>query len=95
MQAALAATMPPSVTWTRPAGGFFCWATLPPEIDATEMAPEAMARGVAYVPGASFFPDGEGRNTLRLAFCKVRDDRIDEGVARLGELVASRIRASA
>ena len=95
MQAALTASMPPSVSWTRPGGGFFCWVTLPGVIDATELAAEAMARGVAYVPGASFFPDGQGRNTLRLAFCKVRDDRIDEGVARLAELVTSRLPASA
>jgi 2-aminoadipate transaminase len=91
MQAALAACMPEGVAWTRPAGGFFCWATLPAAIDATTLAPEAMERGVAYVPGAPFFPDGSGRNTIRLAFCKVPDDRIDDGVARLGELIASKL----
>jgi 2-aminoadipate transaminase len=95
MQAALAASMPSGVSWTRPTGGFFCWATLPSGLDATELAPEASARGVAYVPGSSFFPDGSGRNTVRLAFSKVRDELIDEGVARLGELVTSRTRASA
>jgi 2-aminoadipate transaminase len=92
MQAALAASMPPEVSWTRPSGGFFCWATLPPWMDATELAPEASARGVAYVPGSSFFPDGTGRNTIRLAFSKVRDDLIDEGVERLAELVTARLR---
>jgi len=91
MQGALTACMPAGVAWTRPAGGFFSWATLPPQIDATALAPEAMERGVAYVPGAPFFPDGSGRNTMRLAFCKVRDDRIDDGIARLGALIASKL----
>jgi 2-aminoadipate transaminase len=47
-----------------------------------------MARGVAYVPGVPFFPDGRGRNNIRLAFSRVDDDRIDEGARRLGALVA-------
>jgi DNA-binding transcriptional MocR family regulator len=28
---------------------------------------------------------------MRLAFCKVRDDHIDEGVARLAALIASKL----
>lgn len=94
MLAALEAGMPPGVEWTRPGGGFFCWVTLPPALDATELAAEALAGGVAYVPGASFFPDGGGNNALRLAFCKTPDELIDQGVQRLGELFAGRLRRS-
>jgi 2-aminoadipate transaminase len=52
------------------------------------MLPEAVARGVAYVPGTAFFPDGSGRDRLRLAFCYPPEDAIEEGVRRLGELLA-------
>jgi len=83
---ALESHMPAEVEWTWPGGGFFCWLTLPESVDAAALAPRAMSRGVAYVPGGSFFPDGSGRNTVRLAFCKVPDDLIDVGVRTLGAL---------
>ena len=91
MLGALERHMPPGVTWTRPGGGFFCWLTLPELLDASELAPRALDHGVAYVPGSAFFADRGGRGTLRLAFCKVPDDRIDEGVRRLAQLFAERL----
>ena len=47
----------------------------------------AVERRVAYVPGTAFYPDGRGTNKLRLAFCYPTEDRIREGVARLGALL--------
>ena len=47
-----------------------------------------MAERVAFVPGQPFFSDGGGLNTLRLAFSKVADDDIDEGVRRLAGVLA-------
>jgi len=75
-----------SVTWTRPSGGFFSWLTLA-RGDTVEMAKKAMAEGVAFVPGAPFYPDGSGSNTLRLSFSRVDDREIDEGVQRLAGVV--------
>jgi 2-aminoadipate transaminase len=80
---ALDRDMPDGVTWTRPRGGFFTWMTLPSGSDAVELAKKAMAEGVAFVPGPLFYPDGSGRNTLRLSFSRVEDDQIDDGVGRL------------
>jgi 2-aminoadipate transaminase len=42
---------------------------------------------VAYVPGSAFYPDGRGRDRMRLAFCYPTEERILEGVARLGSLL--------
>ncbi len=84
---ALEAHMPKGVAWTRPRGGFFCWLTLPPGIDAVELSERAMAERVAFVPGVPFFPDGRGRNNLRLAFSRIDDDVIPQGVSRLAALV--------
>ncbi|MFD0853542.1 PLP-dependent aminotransferase family protein, partial [Actinomadura adrarensis] len=39
----LASMMPDGCTWTRPAGGFFVWLTLPEGLDAKAMAPRAIA----------------------------------------------------
>jgi len=93
MQAALAEHMPDDVTWTKPRGGFFSWVTLPPSMDSVAMSPAAMAERVAYVPGTFFFPDGRGRNTIRLAFSKVEDGDIGEGIRRLGHLLRTQLPA--
>ena len=87
LMAAMEAQMPEGVRWTRPGGGFFSWVTLPPEVDAAELSRAAMAQGVAFVPGAPFFPDGQGRNQLRLSFSKVDDALIAEGVRRLSAIL--------
>jgi 2-aminoadipate transaminase len=79
--------MPDGVAWTRPRGGFFCWLTLPDGVDAAKLSATAMAEGVAFVPGAPFFPDGRGRNNLRLSFSRIDDDLIPLGVRRLAPLI--------
>jgi 2-aminoadipate transaminase len=84
---ALEAHMPDGVAWTRPRGGFFCWLTLPDGVDAAELSEMAMAEGVAFVPGVPFFPDGRGRNNLRLAFSRIDDELIPLGVRRLAPLI--------
>jgi 2-aminoadipate transaminase len=81
------ATHLPSSRWTRPRGGFYVWVTLPPTVDARAMLPRAVERGVAYVPGTAFYPDGTGGDRLRLAFCYPPEPAIREGVRRLGELI--------
>ena len=91
MQAALAEHMPDAISWTKPRGGFFSWLTLPPSLDSLALSPKAMAERVAYVPGTLFFPDGRGRNTIRLAFSKVEDGDIGEGIQRLGHLLRTQL----
>lgn len=75
------------VRWTRPQGGFFSWLTLPEEVDAKELLPTAIERGVGYVAGSGFHPDGEGRNTIRLAYSQPRLATIPEGVNRLAQVL--------
>jgi 2-aminoadipate transaminase len=87
--------MPEDVRWTRPRGGFFSWVTLPPSVDTVELAKAALDRKVAFVPGAPFYPDGSGRNTLRLAFSKVDDDLIAEGIERLAEVIRPAVEGAA
>jgi 2-aminoadipate transaminase len=72
-----------SAEWTDASGGLFTFVTLRAPVDTAERVPEAVRRGVAYVPGGPFFVDGSGRNTMRLTFAKESDDRIREGVQRL------------
>jgi 2-aminoadipate transaminase len=86
MLAALQRAMPDSARWTTPRGGFFSWLTLP-GVDAVELAERAAERGVAVVPGMLFFPDRRGAETVRLSFSLVDEERIDDGIERLGSLL--------
>jgi DNA-binding transcriptional MocR family regulator len=87
MLEALEKHFPEESTWTHPHGGFYVWVTLPEWLDAKALLAAAVERRVAYVPGTAFYPDGRGTNKLRLAFCYPTEDRIREGVARLGALL--------
>ena len=91
MLAALEEHFPAEATWTRPEGGFFVWVELPPYVDCANMLAEAVEHGVAFVPGDGFFPDGRGRNCMRLAFCYAEPEAIGEGVRRLGEVLEDRL----
>jgi len=70
-------------TWTTAPGGLFTFVTLADHVDTAARINDAVAQGVAYIPGAPFFVDGSGQNTMRLTFAKEEGDRIREGVARL------------
>ncbi len=87
MLEALSEHFPAGATWTRPAGGFYVWATLPEHLDTGSMLAAAVEHKVAYVPGTAFYPDGRGTDQMRLAFCYPPEDRIREGIGRLGSLL--------
>jgi DNA-binding transcriptional MocR family regulator len=88
MVEAIDETFPDGAMWTNPAGGFYVWVTLPEWVDTRALLAAAVERRVAYVPGTAFYPDGRGTDQMRLAFCLPPADRIREGVARLGSLLA-------
>jgi len=75
------------ITWTRPSGGMFVWCTLPAGRTAEELLRRAMARGIVFVPGASFHADGGGENTFRLNFVSATEARIREGIGILGQVL--------
>jgi len=80
------------VKWTRPQGGLFLWVTLPLGFDSADLLKEALGQeGVAFVPGASFFPRGGGERTCRLNFSYVGPDMIDEGIRRLASVIKRKL----
>jgi len=84
MLAALETYMPEGVTWTRPSGGMFIWATVPPQIDTRELLHKAVTQyKVAFVPGHGFFVDGSVKNAMRLNFTYPSFEQINEGIRRL------------
>ena len=91
MLRALEAHFPDGCHWTRAQGGLFVWAELPTSIDTRELLAEALEENVAFVPGQSFHADRSGHNTMRLNFSNVPEDRIEEGIARLGRAIKRRL----
>ena len=87
MLCALEEHFPPGVTWTQPQGGLFLWVTLPASLDSAEVLREALKMKVAFVPGASFYADGSGANTMRLNFSYSKPAIIEEGIRRLGKVL--------
>jgi GntR family transcriptional regulator/MocR family aminotransferase len=87
--AALAAHMPPGAHWRTPAGGLFLWLGLPPGTDSAALAARASVRRVGLIPSSRFYPDQQDHPFLRLNFACQPEEKIDEGIARLGGLLSS------
>lgn len=84
MRAALEQHLPRGCRYATPHGGMFFWVELPAGLDATALLPRAVAAGVAYVPGATFYCREPRANTLRLSFVTAAPSVIERGVRLLG-----------
>ncbi|OAE45523.1 PLP-dependent aminotransferase family protein [Agrobacterium tumefaciens] len=90
MLSALEKYMPKTTSWTKPEGGMFIWVTLPEGMDGAALLAKSIAtEKVAFVPGRAFFADGSGTNTLRISFSCANEAMIEEGMKRLGRLIAT------
>ncbi|WP_027995887.1 PLP-dependent aminotransferase family protein [Simplicispira psychrophila] len=88
MLAALARDMAGlDVAWTRPAGGMFLWLRLPEGMDAQSLLPAAVARHVAFVPGAPFYAGAADPRTLRLSYVTASSSEIDTAIAALADAI--------
>jgi GntR family transcriptional regulator/MocR family aminotransferase len=85
--AALERSLPKSVRWTLPRGGYAFWVTLPSGLSSEELLRQSADEGVLFTPGTHFFARGDGRGHLRLSISRVPLERIDEGIARLGRVL--------
>ena len=79
---------PAGTTHTVPQGGLFVWAELPEGVDGLKAFDAAVEAGVAFVPGTHFYHDGGHKNTLRLNFSMCDIPTINEGMERLGGVIA-------
>lgn len=77
--------------WAKPAGGMFIWARLVPDIDAGELLATAVAHGVAFVPGAVFYPEQADHRTLRLSFATVDAGQIEAGIESLATAIRTHL----
>jgi DNA-binding transcriptional MocR family regulator len=87
MADAVSEYFPGECTMSRPQGGFVLWVEMPRHVDALALHKEAVAEGIAFVPGQLFSASGQYRNCLRLNCGNPWNEAIDAGIRRLGALV--------
>ena len=87
------ATFPKGTAYTKPEGGLFLFVTMPEGFHAGDTFHKAIERGVAFVPGTSFYPEGGHHNTLRLNFSNSTLEQIKTGMAILRQLFAETLDA--
>lgn len=76
---------PADVTYTRPGGGLFIWCDLGHGLDTLALSKQAIEQKVVYVPGNTFMVDMDRpTSALRLNYSTMSDDKIVEGIRRLG-----------
>ena len=83
--------MPQGVKWTHPEGGLFLFLTMPEGFEAVKFYDRALDAGVAYVAGEFFHPDGSGKNTMRLNFSFMTEEKIRAGIILLAELLQTEL----
>jgi 2-aminoadipate transaminase len=69
----------------------FLWLRLPPGCDAAALLPQAVAAGVAFVPGEPFFDQSPDPRTMRLSFVTLSKEDIHTAVARLGAVLRQHV----
>lgn len=87
MLAAMDEHFPKDASWTHPQGGLFLWVRCPEWVDTTKLLERAIEERVAFVPGFAFYPDGRGKNAMRLNFSAMPPEKIKEGIKRLGRVL--------
>lgn len=81
------------VQWNSPDGGMFLWARLPAGVNAVELLPRAVDKGVAFVPGAAFYADEADPRAMRLSFVTASEEQIRTGVKALADAIREAIRS--
>ncbi|MFP4620366.1 MAG: PLP-dependent aminotransferase family protein [Bacteroidales bacterium] len=79
--------MPEGVSWNEPHGGLFLFLYLPEYMDSEQLFYTAIKKEVAFVMGNVFHCDDSGRNTLRINFSFVSEERATEGIKRLANAI--------
>jgi DNA-binding transcriptional MocR family regulator len=77
----------PDAETTRPDGGFFLSVTLPAGTSTVQVREQAKAHNLNLADGQAFFPSGGGERFLRLPYCALSPEEINEGISRLAAVV--------
>jgi 2-aminoadipate transaminase len=68
------------------------WVELPAFMDAAEILVKARERRVMFGPARYFYFQNPRHNAMRLCYTALADDKIEKGVAILGDLLKAEMR---
>jgi DNA-binding transcriptional MocR family regulator len=81
---------PPRTRVSRPAGGFVLWVELPKGVRSRKLLDEALQHDICFAPGDVFSATDRYAHCLRLSCGYSWDEKLEQGVRRLGALAAAR-----
>ena len=87
MMACMEKYFPEGVSFTKPQGGMFIWATLPKGIRAVDVQDQAIKKGVAICAGDPFYEYERDVRTMRLNYSNSSDEAMDKGIRLLAEAI--------
>lgn len=83
----MATSFPEAVSYTHPEGGLFIWVALPDNQDVNPILQDCLQEKVAFVSGETFYPNSQKRNTFRLNFSNMPEEKITIGIQKLGNVL--------
>lgn len=92
MAEAIRKYFPEEITWNEPHGGFYIWMKLPPQLDLMEVLKKSIEKGVVFVIGKTFDPEGKDNSHFRLAFSHTPEDKIEKGIQILGDVLKNSLK---
>jgi DNA-binding transcriptional MocR family regulator len=82
---------PEEITWHEPRGGFYIWLKLPEQLDVVSILKTCIEKGVVFVVGKTFDPEGIDNSHFRLSFSHTPENKIERGVRILGEILKNAV----
>lgn len=83
---------PEGVTYTKPEGGMFVWATLPEGVKAVDVQYAAIEKGVAVCAGDPFYESDRGVRTMRINYSNSTNEAMDKGIKILADVMREMIK---
>lgn len=79
----------PKAEFHEPDGGLFFWVRLAPGCDLREIAPKALAAGVAFLPGEHCYAGEAEHGWARLNFSHAKPEAADKALEKLATIIAA------
>jgi 2-aminoadipate transaminase len=84
---ALRDSLPETIHFVEPGGGFFIWLEFPEKIDTNHLLAAAFEQNVGFLPGMKFSAHKGLKNFARLSFSYYDIPELEEGARRLGKVI--------
>ena len=89
MAAALRKYCGPLIDFDLAEGGLYLWGRMGPAVSPGELLRHSAALGISFVPGDAFYAHGLSSHEIRLCFATHDEERLTEGIRRLGRALSA------